>query len=151
MKRLILIVAMTLIAALAAACGGGDGGSSGGGGAGNPEDAGREFLNAAFSMDVEKARSIVCEARRGEIEEPSDEDRAALEAVEIDLSGLEFTVSDQTDNSAMLTVSGNVTMSMEGQEMELPVDQMFGDEAIPVIVENGKWVVCPENTDLLGG
>lgn len=141
MKRFMMIVTLALIAVIAAACGGGD---DDGGDAGDPAEAGRQFINAAFTMDVEAARNLTCEARRGEVTEVSDEQRAATEAMNLDLSGLEFTVSDQTDDSATVTVSGVIKAEAEGQEVEMPVEQMLGSEtSVPVIKEDGKWVVCP--------
>jgi hypothetical protein len=110
------------------------------------EEVGRQFINAAFTLDVEAARNLTCAARRGEITEPSESDIAALADIEFDISGLEFTITDQTDDSATLTISGMLRAESAGQEMEIPIETMLGsDTSVPMVKEDGQWLVCPND------
>jgi predicted small lipoprotein YifL len=146
-----LIMAFWILAMLTlAACGGtsptaapttaptaeGGGEASGDG----PAAAVQAYTEAIFSGDGETAASFLCEASTIEIPPPS-----VVEGVTVtyDFSGLTYTVSDETADSATVTVSGSYVTNTEvgGQTTPITVD-LPADITYPVTNENGSWKIC---------
>ena len=157
-RNLLLIVILTMIAMTVAACGGGgdEGGDNGGGDAAGPEDVMRQVLESTFATDFETLATLVCEAQRAEIEDAAgaaggDEMADALEGMEFDLSGLEFS-SEIDGDTATVSVSGEMSLTMEvaGESIteSAPIDEMGGEfSAATLVREDGEWKFCPETTE----
>jgi hypothetical protein len=150
MKKLIMAFWILTMLALAA-CGGTTpttaptadaGGTTGGGGdtSGGPAAVVQAYTEAIFSNDGETAASLLCESSTIQIPPPS-----VVEGVTMtyDFSGLTYTVSDETADSATVTVSGSYVTNAEagGQTTSLPVD-LPADIVYPVTNENGSWKIC---------
>jgi hypothetical protein len=145
-NRIALMLTFVMVALVAAACGGGGGGSTG-----SAADAAKAFLEGTFKADAAALRNVTCEAQRGQItDEALAQMSAGLEAMGgaagLDLSGVTYTYNEA---SKTVTLGGVIKATVSGVSMDVPVDQMFGNEGLPVIEEGGGWRVCPTGT--LGG
>lgn len=148
MKKLMTIITAVLLVAVLAACGGAaPAGDTTTGGGGSPEDAAKAFMEATFAGDGEAMRAAVCAAQRAQITDEVVEQMAsamggaAAAGAEMDYSGLTYTASDVTENSANVTIGGNITVTVAGQSQSMDASQM-GMPPLPVTREDGAWKVC---------
>jgi hypothetical protein len=129
-------------AATTAPSGGGDAatptGETGGGDGGDPAAAARTFIEAGYTGDTEAYQSAVCAAF------PTDYELTPIqlpEGAELDLSGLVYTVANQTDTTAEVTVSGvirfNITAGGQTTTQEVPYTEI----TLQMTNEDG-WRVC---------
>lgn len=126
----IFVAALVMAAVMMAACGGT-------GSAGNtPEDAVKAWFEAAFAANVDGVKAQTCAGAQGMVEEMAA--TFGAEGVPVDSSGLTFTTASQEGNSAVVTISGSFKTTVQGQEMELPLDGM----TLPLVLEDGAWKVC---------
>jgi hypothetical protein len=130
LKSSALAAALLIVAITAAACGGA-------GSAGNtPEGAVKAWFDAAFAGNVEGVKAQTCSAGQAMVTEAVDE--FGNSPTPIDASGLTFTKASEEGNSAVVTISGSFKTTVEGQELDLPLDGM----TLPLVLENGSWKVC---------
>jgi len=141
MRKFIVLSALVVMSMLIAACGG-DGGTGGGGASGDsPDAAARNWFTAYFNGDVEAVGNLTCAAQRDAMVQGA-EAIGAVEA-EYDLSGLSFSVTEQTDTTAVVTGSGSVRVTAAGQTVEQPVDQSGVPPTLNLVREDNAWKVCP--------
>lgn len=142
MFKFVRIAALLMLAVVVAACSGesAPGGSTGG----TPEDTAKSFMTAFADGDAAKIADLLCESQKDSAEllanTFSGSEMAELE-VKIDVSGLNYTAANVTDTSATVNVSGDIKVSVMGQESTQSVTDMFG-EGIPMTKENGAWKMC---------
>ncbi|HUN09261.1 MAG TPA: hypothetical protein PLQ56_21820 [Aggregatilineales bacterium] len=145
MKRVSWMVMLVVIALIAAACGGqaattGDANSSASGG--SPADTVKSFITAVFTGEGDIS-SFVCssmdEAQRTAMLSAMNSMADSLKQANatVDLSGLTFTVQDETAESATVVVGGSMKVTMAGTTQDSPM----GDATFPVRNENG-WKLC---------
>ena len=148
MVRLRLLALMLIVAILAAACSGNatntpaanptsdSGGSSA---AGDPTDAVRGFYAAVYTGG--EADPYVCAAApqfADAVEQGAQQSAAVFANATINLDGLTYTVSEQADTTATVTVEGQILYSISGVDTPVP----FGPMPHQVVLENGSWKVC---------
>jgi len=134
-----------MLALALAACGGGDGG----------EDVTKpvnDFFAAFEEMDAEKAAQAVCEQHRDNVKTGLDLIFGFMamggEDAKIEVVDLKLEAQDQTDDEAMVVAtSGKIRITVLGevQEEDILDDSAESTEAIKVIKEDGKWVVCDDS------
>jgi hypothetical protein len=139
------IFILVMLALALAACGGDDGG----------EDVTKpvnDFFKAFGEMDAEKAAQAVCEQHRGDVKTGLDMIFGFMamggEDAKIEVVDLNLEVQDQTDDEAMVVAtSGKIRITVLGevQEEAISDDSAESTEAIKVIKEDGKWVVCDDS------
>lgn len=149
MSRLRLSVAMLIVVLLAAACGGTatttpapDSNTSGGdaSAAGDPAEAVRGFYTALYGGEGDVA-SFACAAAPGfadALQQSADASSAAFANATINVSGLNYAVSEQDADSATVTVDGQIIYTVSGIDTPVP----YGPVPHNVVVENGAWKVC---------
>jgi hypothetical protein len=71
-------------------------------------------------------------------QQAADASAAAFQGAEIDVSGLTYTVSDETADSATVTVSGEVVYTVAGNDTASP----FPESAMSAVNEDGTWKFC---------
>jgi hypothetical protein len=145
LKRIGLMVIMVMVVGVAAACGNNDGG--GGGTGAGPEVAAKAWIEGAFNGNVEAVQAVTCAAQADQVgpvveglsSVTSAASAAGVEAT-LDLSGLTYTISDQTDTTATATVGGNLKVTVAGVDTEQPMD---GFPPFPMVKEGDAWKLCP--------
>jgi len=140
------IFILVMLALVLAACGGGDGGG---------EDVTKpvnDFFKAFGEMDAEKAAQAVCEQHRDNVKAGLDMIFGFMamggEDAKIEIVDLKLEAQDQTDDEAMVVAtSGKIRITVLGevQEEDISGDSAESTEAIKVIKEDGKWVVCDDS------
>lgn len=110
-----------------------------------PAEVVREFLDAAFSVDYDRAQATLCAAQQGALSEAefiAIYQPVAAEGVTLDFSRTIFTVTAWDDTSAEVTLSGEfrVTMPNRPGGADLPVGELEY-EPVPLVFENG-WKIC---------
>lgn len=107
----------------------------------------RDFFGAFTELDAAKAADAVCEAYRDDV-------NVGLEMLfgfvamggqgaKIEVVGLKLEVTDKGDNQAVIaTTSGKIKVTLQNEVQE---EDIKGAEAITVIKEDGKWVMCDES------
>ena len=125
-----VIIALVLSVSMAA-CGGG-----GGAAAGKPEDAAKAMIDALFSgKDISP---MVCASAKGQV----DQMKTALSSIAgagatIDTSGLTYTASNVSGDTATVTVAGNMKITVGGNS----TTSAFPSAPMTLKNENG-WKVC---------
>jgi predicted small lipoprotein YifL len=106
---------------------------------GGPVDAVRTFLQATYDGDTDAVASMYCAAIPTDSMPPS---ATQTEGVEYDLSGLTFTVENETADSADVTVGGTLTLNMDvaGTVTSSSVD--YTAVTYNLVNEDG-WKICP--------
>jgi hypothetical protein len=158
--RIRLMVLVMIVAVLAAACGGGaasptsapagdptasgestGGGTTGGGdSAGDPAAAVEGFYAALYGGEGNIA-DFVCATTpefADALQQAADASSAAMAEATISIEGLTYTVSDETADSATVTVEGNIVYTMAGTDTPVP----YGPIPHNVVNEDGAWKVC---------
>ncbi len=134
----ILILALVL---LLAACGGTAAPANSQGAAGDPSVAAKGFVDAAFTGgDV---TPFVCQAAGVEQLKEGFEMLAASFTqanATIDTTALTYTVSDQTDTSANVTVGGTLKVTVASVAQDIPMTD--ASMVVPVKKEGDAWKVC---------
>jgi uncharacterized protein YdeI (BOF family) len=151
--RVLPFALIMIVALLAAACGGGaasptatpapsggestpeGGGESAGGG---PAAAVQGFFEALYTGgDISP---FVCSTAgvADAYQAAADASAAAFQGAEIDVSGLTYTVSDETADSATVTVSGEIVYTVAGNATSSP----FTEAAMSAVNEGGTWKFC---------
>jgi hypothetical protein len=144
MKKLIMAFWILTMLALAA-CGTASpttaptaesGGTTGGGGdtSGGPAAAVQAYFEALVTGDTETANSAYCEAANV----PTPSASAVIPGATYDFSGLTYTVSNETADTATVTVDGSYTVTASGVDTPIPMP------GVPYNVtnENGAWKIC---------
>ncbi|GEM_PF-1469926 len=147
-KLMILVTLLTLIAVLAA-CGGTS--TTGGGGASSagdpPEVVARNWFTAYLNADPDAAANLTCtpqrDSMRAGVQAFADAQAAAPTQGEFDLSGLNFTIDSQSENTATLSASGSIRVTIAGQTVEQSVDQFGIPVTVELALEGSSWLVCP--------
>ncbi|MFW5771757.1 MAG: hypothetical protein ACOCZH_00435 [Phototrophicaceae bacterium] len=148
-RKLSVLVALLAIALAVSACGGG------GNGSGSPTDVVEEGISRLFEPDIDGFRELLCADVIADFDASMEgTDMSQMEAlfdqVDVNLSGLEYNVSDETDDSATVTISGTLEVSVAGETQEVPVGDFLTEaDEIPVVREDGDWKIC--DTSLAGG
>lgn len=103
-----------------------------------PDVVARNWLTALIGGDMQAAAALTCAERRADLESaPSAEVPG-----EIDFTGVTFTVSDQTDTSATVTASGNLSITVSGQTVEQAIDATGMTPTMQLVREDNAWRVC---------
>jgi hypothetical protein len=111
-----------------------------------PEGAVEGLLTSVFTGDFETAAQYICEEQSGALDALADQFDAQglgeiLALAEIDLSGLEYEVTEDEDDTSVV-IEGEIVITVMGQEDTQDAGEVFGGTAIPVVEEDGQWKVC---------
>lgn len=139
MSKMLKALTLIVFALLLAACGGGGGGGSTT--SGTPADAAKGFMEAFASLNADTMKTYLCSAQASSADALSGSFAPEGVEITIDASGLTYTVSNETADSATVTITGNLKVTTAGVAQDLPVDQVFPE--FPMSKENGAWKVCP--------
>jgi hypothetical protein len=152
--RIQLMLLGVIVVLVAAACGGGatpapttapadSGDTSGDSGdassAGDPAAAVQGFFEAVYAG--EDPSGFVCSTSpeiADAFRQAAEASAAAMTDAEVDASGLTYTVSDETAESAVVTVEGEVVYTVSGVDTAVP----FAATPVNVVVEDGAWKLC---------
>ncbi|MBC8170126.1 MAG: hypothetical protein H7X77_00570 [Anaerolineae bacterium] len=137
MKKFVGVISVLLLAMVLAACGGGGSSTSG-----TPADAAKGFMDAFAALDVEKMKSFLCTAQAAAADGLATGFGEAGTEAKLDASGLTYAVSNETADSATVTISGNIKAEVAGTSTDLPATSMFPDGLV-ITKESGAWKVCP--------
>jgi len=126
-----LITALILSISVAA-CGGGAAPSN----PGKPEDGAKAVMDALFSgKDI---TPLLCSAVQSQASSMKDSfSKLAGAGATVDTSGLTYTASDVSGDTAKVTVGGNMKITVSGTSKDVP----FPSVPMPMKNENG-WKVC---------
>ena len=127
MRALLLLGAVLL---LPVAC---DGGAS-------PIEVMRSFFAAMEARNLDSAEDLVCERQQEKVRqslEPFGQVTQLDEAFSLDFEDLLFEERNNDGQTAVIRVTGSLTLSFLGQEETQPVNE----EHI-LIKENGRWIIC---------
>lgn len=105
-----------------------------------PVEVVRSFMTAVEEFDLDTAESLVCDAQRGEVRhglEPYNDVARLGEAFDLSFEDLSFEERSNDGQTAVVRVTGSLTLSFLGQEEVQEVN-----EEHVVIKDNGRWVVC---------
>jgi len=106
----------------------------------SPVEVTRAFMRAIETLDVTQAQSLVCQAQQVRVREslaPFGDIRELGEAFDINFDELTFEEQSNDGSTAVVHVSGRMTLSFLGQQET----QEINEDHI-VVKEEGKWVVC---------
>jgi hypothetical protein len=109
---------------------------------GDPKKPVEAFFEAFEEMDAQGAAGVVCEEYRAGAQ-------ASLESlwesnVQVGLVGLELEVRGQRRNAARVVPTGGNLMLYWGRERSEETDLAAAYEAIEVVKQGGRWLVCDE-------
>lgn len=141
MKTLQMLLIFVLVLCLAA-CGGTTAPAANNqSAAGDPSAVAKGFVDAAFTGgDI---TPFVCQAPGVEQLKEAFEMLAATYTqanATLDTAGLTYTVSDQTDTSANVTVGGTLKVTIAGTAQDIPMGD--ANMVIPVKKEGDAWKIC---------
>lgn len=152
-RKISVMMMMIVVTTVAAACGGGGSGTGGtgaGGDAAAVEAAARQVYTALSSFDFEALRPLVCTEQRAGIDTAIEEmgGEAGLTAMRemmgdmaVDISGVTFTVTNLTADSADVAASGEISITAGGETFTEPA----GDgEVARFVREDGQWRFCED-------
>jgi hypothetical protein len=131
------IIALVGVAAVLLLCCGGGGliyalGDLGG--AGDPKEAVDTFLEASTEQDVDKAKDVTCDAKKGEIK-ASDLGGTGNEAAKDAFKDATWTISEDKEiSSSKHEVTARVTVTIAGRTNTVPLTF--------VVVDESGWKVC---------
>ncbi len=139
MRKWLLLLCLTVVLAACASGGTPDDGNTSGTTGDSPDTVARTWFNALMSGSSADAAAVTCNAERaafesgaGEVEIPG----------EIDLSGVTFTVSEQTDTTAVVTMSGNMGITVSGQTVQQDIAASGVPPTVNLVREDNAWRVC---------
>lgn len=140
-RKAMLILAMLILATVAAACGGGGGG-------GDAAGVAESVLSDIFDGDLDGLRGSICDSQASVVDALEEEGIMELmELVEVDLGGANFEVVNETDDTATVRVTGEITMSALGEEQTMTIDELLGGEnEVQLVKEGDDWKFCDEGT-----
>lgn len=107
---------------------------------GSPVEVVELFMTAIDDFDLAVAEDLVCEAQQGRLQNSLEPFYGVAELTEaFDLSFGDLSIEERSNDgeTAIVHVSGLVTLSFLGQE---EVQEVNEDHV--VLKENGRWVVC---------
>jgi hypothetical protein len=144
--RNILLVAAIMIGLLTAACGGGAAAptaSGGTGGGGDAAAAGKSFMEAVFTGG--DPAPFICSAEAANVDDIKKAYSSIAEAftasgAKLDLSGLTYTVKDETADKATVVVGGKMVVDMSGTKQDIPMDDAKME--IPFVKDGDAWKIC---------
>jgi hypothetical protein len=121
-----------ILAISVAACGGGSSASN----AGKPEDAAKAMFDTLFAgKDI---ASMLCSSQQSQASTIKDTfSRLADANATVDTSGLTYTASDVSGDTAKVTVGGKLKVTVSGTSKEVA----FPNIPLPMKNENG-WKAC---------
>jgi hypothetical protein len=105
-----------------------------------PIDVVQSFMAAIEEFDLDIAEGYVCEAQKSAVRailEPYYDVARLAEAFDMDFKDLTFTERSNDGETAVVKVSGSLTLSFLGRE-----DTQEVSEEHVVIKEGGQWLVC---------
>ncbi len=105
------------------------------------------LLESSFTGDVEGIGPAVCAALREDaiaFAQEAATDFESFDPLEVDLSKIEYIVSDNTGETANITLEGSLTIMIDDQPVKIDAAGLIGDTPIPVIKEDGAWVICDQ-------
>ena len=115
-----------------------------------PETVAKTWFEALFRADGQTLRDNMCQAQRSAI---TDEVVSTLESslsgagATIKTDGVTYSYNDSTN---IVTLGGTIAISAGGQTIDVPMES-FTLGNLPMVQENGRWFVCLDMTDSLGG
>ena len=148
--RNVLLVAAIMIGLLTAACGGGAapaatpaGGDTNTTTGGDAATAGKNFMEAVFTGG--DPTPFICTAEADNIDEikaaySSIADAFTQSGAKLDLSGLTYTVKDETADKATVVVGGKMVVDMAGTKQDIPMDD--SNMEIPFVKDGDAWKIC---------
>jgi hypothetical protein len=105
-----------------------------------PTEVMRSFFVAMEVRDLNSAEDLVCQRQQEEVRqilEPFGQVTQLDEAFSLSFEDLVFEERNNDGQTAVIRVTGSVTLSFLGQEETQPVNE----EHI-LMNENGRWVIC---------
>jgi len=106
----------------------------------DPVEVTRSFMMAIERLNITQAQSLVCQAQQARIQEslaPFGDISELGEAFDINFDELVFEEQSNDGSTAVVHVSGKMTLSFLGQQETQEID-----EDHIVIKEEGKWLIC---------
>ena len=106
----------------------------------NPVEVTRSFMIAIETLNITQAQTLVCQTQRARVREslaPFGDISELGEAFNINFAELNFEEQSNDGSTAVVHVSGKMTLSFLGQQET----QEINEDHI-VIKEEGKWLVC---------
>lgn len=174
-RTLVLIVLVVTLAGCGGSSGGGGGGTVPDGPSGDPVAAVNGFVNAIAAKAFDKLDKLVCAAKRddiiGGLTGGAPGAQALLDAMTFQVKDLKVEQKSVTGDSAVVHVTGSVTVGIDPAKGKDAVRQMLGasmpsgaqvtdqqvdqvmsafgqtralDSDVDVVKENGGWVVCSD-------
>ena len=130
-KRLTLILAAALLGLTLFACGGG--GDS-------PASVVEKAMQAMVEMNGDALGDYLCQESLEEAQQALAMAKAMMEQqkIKMKLSDMKYDLVSETEDKAMVHVTGTVSISGLGEEVQ--VDSV--DESMEVVKIDGKWKVC---------
>jgi hypothetical protein len=142
MKKWMSLIAAMLLVSVLAACGGAAPASGTTAGA-SPDAVAKTFIEASFTANLEAARGVVCAAMASIL---TDDSAAAMQEMmseaSPDFTGLTYTVSDQTDTTATVSVGGTLKMTVAGVSQDVNFADMGPAATLTMVKEGDAWKVC---------
>ena len=109
----------------------------------DPADVSRHWFSAYFDADVDKVVNLTCTMQADAIRQNVETLSGVAGAAEYDLSGVTFTVTEQTDVTAIVTTSGNIRVTAAGQTVEQDLGGAGIYPTMNLVFEDNVWKVCP--------
>jgi hypothetical protein len=137
--RFVTVLSILAIGLLLSACGGGAASNTSGGG--DPAAAAKAFFDALYGGNP--VDSMICSAAgsaAADMQASLEQMRDTLTAsgATVDTSGLTFTTSNQSGDTADVTVGGNLKVTVSGVTTDTP----FTGAVMKMRNEGGSWKVC---------
>lgn len=153
LKRLILVISFALLSILVVACNGKDGGNGNTNNpttSSSPESVARVVFNALVNFEFDSVLPHVCPERREEFKQQFDElapliasQAEAIAKLNIDLSNVTFTVNNQTDTTAEVVITGQVTVNDGTTTFNEEVNTTDNEPMRFSKIEN-TWYICSD-------
>ena len=137
------IVYLLILTVLLAACGGTPSNNNNQSTGDGPDVAARNWFTAYFNADVDAVVAVTCAAQADAIREGAEALAGVAAAAEYDLSGVTFSVTEQTDTTATVSASGNISVTAAGQTVEQDIGASGVQPVITLVREDNAWKVCP--------
>ncbi|MBN1202324.1 MAG: hypothetical protein JXJ20_10755 [Anaerolineae bacterium] len=110
-----------------------------------PEEIAQLFIGNAFAGNFEGSLALVCTAQQETLSEAQFDMMFGdfrAQNIALDLSGVVFETVDQTDEEAVVELSGDILMSWQDRPRPIPIDvERLGLGPVHLIFEDG-WKIC---------